>query len=366
MSRIISFVFISLIMSGCVSTQNVAIDQDSSGKFQNKSISTTSRDLPDFAAMTAGKAMFGVIGATAMISAGNEIVRNNQIEDPANYIAINLITSFAEQFKSVIAANNTGNLTSENPAKISELYPNLNYLIDVRTINWSFVYYPTKWGKYRIIYSAKLRLINTKTGRVTAEGFCSRVPEDASNAPTRDAMLADKAALLKSELRIAANLCINEFKSNVLRLPVTELKLLDVNSYAAEASLETSATTDSPNDETDVDTTVMSKYPELILKLNSASSVEMREAAKRIGEEKLYADEAIILASIGVLEKALHSEIGKKEKYRIDGLSWCALNLGHSGDSRSVKILQDISESSLPKKLRKHAIAGLEIRRSEK
>jgi hypothetical protein len=50
----------------------------------------TTSDRPDFAAMTAGKAMFGMVGAFAMISAGNKVIRENNVEDPAHYIGSEL------------------------------------------------------------------------------------------------------------------------------------------------------------------------------------------------------------------------------------------------------------------------------------
>ena len=50
---------------------------------QGRSIALTTRHRPDFAAMTAGKMMFGAIGAVAMIHAGNTIVDENGVEDPS-------------------------------------------------------------------------------------------------------------------------------------------------------------------------------------------------------------------------------------------------------------------------------------------
>jgi len=111
---------------------------------------------------------------------------------------------------------------------------------------------------------------------------------------------------------------------------------------------------------------VSSSYPDVIKDLNSDSAIEMQRAAKRVGEEKLYTDEGVILASIAVLERALKSDIDKKEKYKIDGLSWCALNLGNAKDERASRVLADVMASHLPKKLRSHAAHALKTMRREK
>ena len=83
-----------LMLSGCVSTKIVPLKQDLVADLQGGSIVTTRRAKPDFSAMTAGKAMFGLIGAAAMISSGNSIVAENEIEDPARYIGEKLVASF--------------------------------------------------------------------------------------------------------------------------------------------------------------------------------------------------------------------------------------------------------------------------------
>lgn len=104
---------------------------------------------------------------------------------------------------------------------------------------------------------------------------------------------------------------------------------------------------------------VSTKYPNLVKDLNSDSPVVMQRAAKKIGEERLYADQGIVEASINVLEKSLDKTISKKDKYLVDGISWCALNLGNSGDSRATSLLGKVVASSLPKKVRSHAIHAL-------
>ena len=98
-----------------------------------------------------------------------------------------------------------------------------------------------------------------------------------------------------------------------------------------------------------------SRYPALVEELNSRSPRIMRDAAKKIGEERLFNDEQIILASINVLERTLEEGVNADDRYHLDGLAWCALNLGNSGDRRSIPVLTDIANSDFPKKVVGHA-----------
>src|SRR5262245_24065372 len=51
-----------------------------------KVLAVTRHEKPSFSAMTAGKAGLGMVGAFAMLSAGNKIVNDNGIADPADIL----------------------------------------------------------------------------------------------------------------------------------------------------------------------------------------------------------------------------------------------------------------------------------------
>jgi hypothetical protein len=81
MRKEIGVVFLVLAVTGCVSTQNVPVTEDTVTDMNGKSLAVAKRDKPDFVAMTAGKAAFGLIGAGAMVGAGNKIVQENSVDD---------------------------------------------------------------------------------------------------------------------------------------------------------------------------------------------------------------------------------------------------------------------------------------------
>jgi hypothetical protein len=186
---------------GCVSTKIVPLQQARMASLQGKTLAVAKHEKPSFTAGTAGKAAFGMIGAAAMIAKGNSIVQENHVEDPAVYIAKEL----------------AGDLSTAHSMTLVPAEGGADILLDVRTVNWSFIYFPTDWNSYRVIYSTKLKLTEAKSGKVLAEGFCARIPEKSDGAPGYEELMADQAARLKQELKAGADQCIGEFRSKVLR-----------------------------------------------------------------------------------------------------------------------------------------------------
>ena len=107
MKKSISLLLITVLVTGCVSIANKPIDSKNLTLLNNKTIVYTQRSKTDFAAMTAGKAAFALIGALAMISAGNKIVADNHIEDPQLAMGESISKALAGKISN--ASNNTYN-----------------------------------------------------------------------------------------------------------------------------------------------------------------------------------------------------------------------------------------------------------------
>lgn len=167
--------------------------------------------------MTAGKAGFGVFGVPAMIGAGNEIVQKNGIEDPAIAIRDSLVRDFANQkgLQVVPAIPSPIPATTTDVKRIVKESAKADLLLDVQTVGWQFTYFPTDWNSYRVNYSVKVRLIDTAANKTIAEGFCVRIPEKTADAPSRDQLLENSAALLKEQLRIHGGQCLTELQAKV-------------------------------------------------------------------------------------------------------------------------------------------------------
>lgn len=222
MQKAVMIVLALAILSGCVSTKNIPIPKDAIPEEPTHSVIISEREIPDFAAQTAGAASFGLLGALAMISEGNNLIEEHDVEDPASYIGNEVLKALATKYKIELLSDNIPLVDDEDPESIAQLYKEAGYVLDLRTINWSFGYFPTDWNNYRVIYSAKLRIIKTATSEVLAEGFCSRIPEQDETSPSYDELLANNAERLKSELIVAADYCIDHFIKETLDITAKE------------------------------------------------------------------------------------------------------------------------------------------------
>lgn len=223
-SRLVTLALV-VSLSSCVTQKTTPLSQADAAKLKGASLAAADRDPPPFTAMTASKAAlgaFGIIGAAAgaaaMTSSGEKIVKENGVQDPADQISRELAQALASSRGVKVATSTGSKVTSDKVKDVAAAYPGSDYILDVRTFNWASVYFPTSWGHYRVVYHVRMRLIETKTGRIVAEGFHSRIPEKTSTSPTLDQLLANRAALLKNELQLATTESIAHFKRSVLGL----------------------------------------------------------------------------------------------------------------------------------------------------
>jgi len=216
MRRLLVISVAAAMLGGCASINKQPLSSAASATLKGQTVVQSSRKLPDFGAMTPGKAMFGVLGAVAMISEGNKLVATHQVADPANAIARELAAALASAHDLRIVQNPAPVSAQEASALAGELGGKARLLVDVQTVNWSFVYFPTNWSRYRVMYTANARLVDLEAKRVVAEGFCKRIPETDAGAPTYDELMAEGASGLKRELSRAADECVKSLKSEML------------------------------------------------------------------------------------------------------------------------------------------------------
>jgi len=143
-------------------------------------------ELPDFPAQTAVNVQFGLLGVATAISKGNVIVRRNNIQDPALAISRQLADGMrAHHGFNVAEADDFTSVKSDVNALASR-YQDYDFVLDVRTIGWNAIYFPSDWNNYRVLYSAHARLIDVKAKHIVAEQQCLHVPQysNSDTAPT--------------------------------------------------------------------------------------------------------------------------------------------------------------------------------------
>lgn len=149
------------------------------------STAQTKRKVPDFVAATPGKAAFAMLGVLAMVSAGNAIIAENHVPDPADAIAGKLVSDFGSRYgvhpSSAPIAVHGDDLAQITAAAHSNGAD--RFVPDVQTVGCSFNYFPADWTHYRVLYQAKARLIDVQSESVVAEGFCRHLPDSDRGAP---------------------------------------------------------------------------------------------------------------------------------------------------------------------------------------
>jgi hypothetical protein len=221
MKKIISTILVLSFLTSCVSTKNVALNSESAESLKNKKLVIVRSEKPDFAAVTFGNmmiAMFtgGILGTIKIIHDGNKIVKENSIEDPSIQMAQNLASQISSQYQVEIIKQEVAKEMDYDEEEIAKEYKDIaNYALDLRTINWSFGYLPMRTNSFRVIYSSKIRLINTENSKIIAEGFCARIPDGSDYYPSYKELLANNAEVIKEELSKASLYCTDMFKEKV-------------------------------------------------------------------------------------------------------------------------------------------------------
>ncbi|HKR41257.1 MAG TPA: hypothetical protein VJU59_16535 [Paraburkholderia sp.] len=210
----------SVALTGCVSVQQKSISQDSAAVMRGKTVVVDAYENPGFTAMTPGKAALGLIGAGLMISEGHSFIHDNQIADPAVAIGNGLAQELATKYAVVVkTTSDVKPLTTDAIDAIVAQYPDSDLIMDSRTLNWAYSYFPDHWGTYRLMYTAKIRLIDARTKTVLAEGLCKQVPDYSPDMPDYDTLTGNGAAWAKAKLSSYAESCASEFAASSLGLP---------------------------------------------------------------------------------------------------------------------------------------------------
>ena len=124
------------------------LPESQSSRFAGRTFQRSVYPTPDFAAYTAGKAGFGVIGAALIIRAGNEIIRENAVEDPAIRLGRELAQSLAVRHGLELLTAAPPVAQSDDVAALLQTYGDADLILDLRTINWMFIYFPTDWDDF--------------------------------------------------------------------------------------------------------------------------------------------------------------------------------------------------------------------------
>ncbi|MDO8267422.1 MAG: hypothetical protein Q7T32_06270 [Moraxellaceae bacterium] len=200
--------------TGCSTIKTNELTTDESQILKEKSVALSKYDkLPDFAAQTAANVQFGLLGLATAISNGNKIINKNNIEDPA----LSISRQLAEGLKSnhnvkIIESNEYVSAKSQINDLVTK-YAGHDFVLDVKTVGWNSIYFPSDWDSYRVMYSAHARLIDIKSKQVVAEEVCTHVPEyaDTNQAPSYNDL--ENGTGLKASLEKSVEYCVEHIRN---------------------------------------------------------------------------------------------------------------------------------------------------------
>lgn len=90
-------------------------------------------------------------------------------------------------------------------------------ILDFKTLHWGLSYDPQLWTRYRVVYSARARLVRTDDASLTWQGVCDVSEREAASGTTMGELTATDAALLRDKLEDAARSCSEELVRQFLR-----------------------------------------------------------------------------------------------------------------------------------------------------
>lgn len=206
-----------VFLAGCVSTRTAQIENGKAGALRGKTVAVTTRPRAGFAAISRGKAMFGVIGGVAMIEGGRELVQEDDIQDPTPVLSRALILAAQTQYGIVPASTAPVQIDTTDVLKLADAASGADVLFDVQQTGSQFRYIGFS-SRYVVESGYKFRVIDVHSRALIAEGFCFKSTKDDPTPTTHDELLANKGALLKQTLDVQRDQCASQFEAQVLNI----------------------------------------------------------------------------------------------------------------------------------------------------
>ena len=208
-------------LTSCVSTKNVPLSADDRAAMRGKTVVPTRRDMPGFGVMkpetmvmaSLGGAIGGAIAGGIADAQGKAQVAKHRLPIPDETISTQVMKNLVAKTGARPLPIPASKVADEKPAAIAAQYQPADYVLDIRTTGWMGMYYPMTFTKYFITYAAQMRLIETKSGRIVAQGFGSYQGKDKEKAPNFSGIYANDAAFLRAETRKGTDIAIHTFTS---------------------------------------------------------------------------------------------------------------------------------------------------------
>jgi hypothetical protein len=155
--------------------------------------------------------LFGAVGGAVVgiraAAIGKELMAKNKVED----LSLQLANKLSEELKATLPNLNG---VTQPPAgqEVEDLQKaGLRPLVlDVRSAG-SIMYYASNWARYRLLYAASVRLVDTEQGRVLWQGVCKLTgADDPTQGPTLDELEAADGVAYRRLITEATSACATD------------------------------------------------------------------------------------------------------------------------------------------------------------
>jgi len=211
---LISVLALSLV-SGCgLLVQTKPMDEDKLADLKGKTLAVTKPHKVNMGLFTKSDALLGIFSTTM---SAEEITNRYELPDPAFDISKNVESKLVKNVKMKVTKRQQLKERTGDATEIAGQFDGVDYILDIETINSQMIYKPLAFGEYKLIYRAKLQLVESASKEVVASSVCV-VESDENDSHSYDDMVAQNAKLLKKDFNRAANHCTREFTTDILKI----------------------------------------------------------------------------------------------------------------------------------------------------
>jgi len=207
---------LSLIVStsACISTKTITLNNENTGSINNKTIVDLHRDYPIFMDLRFTEVIFPLLQA---FDKGNARLVDNNIEDPEKEISGVMLQALQDKYNLKKIKSNFRGKSSFNVKKISDAFNDVDLVLESRVVQRMVIYYPINFWIHGLRYHIQVRLIDTKSSSIIAQGYCKWMPRIRDTARVGK-LYRNNAAMLKEQFKEAKKVCLGQLKSKLLNI----------------------------------------------------------------------------------------------------------------------------------------------------
>jgi hypothetical protein len=209
----------AVLTASCTSTAPSRLTSTQRAAIEGKSILLQQPVPSQFALISSSSTVAGALdpftaGANAGKSskAGNTIVEQDHLVDPATIIGPALLAEFVSMYgmKSIAGTGLPTTSGSTSP------HGDADFVLSVEVSSWSTMYLLSNLSHYGVMLVAKAKLVDGANAHVLREARCFIRPRNQSDAPTFTELMENDGIRLRVEADFATQACVEALKASLV------------------------------------------------------------------------------------------------------------------------------------------------------